>query len=191
MLPRRMLAGILDVDLVGAGILLVILAGGYFTALEPSRRALLAEGGRAEELRAREADLANLAATRANVRRQSQSLSDAIVAHRESIPDRSAFPAILAQLSELCGQHGITLHRIAPDPPRRAARWTTIDVKLSGAGKLVDLLAFAARMRESNGYHGLHDVVVKSSPDAGATLEWSMRFHLLENGDELWAGLQP
>ncbi len=191
MLPRRLLAGILDVDLVGAGVLLVILTGGYFTALEPSRRALQVEGARAGELRTREAELAQLAATREQVRRQSQSLSEAIAAHRQSIPDRSSFPAILAELSELCVQHGINLHRIAPDPPRRAARWTTIDVKLSGAGTLIDLLQFAARMRESNGYHGLSDLAVKSSAEASATLEWSMRFHLLENGEELWAGLQP
>lgn len=173
---------IFDVDVAGAGALLVLLVGGYFMIGVPALR------DRAECDRLR----SEIVSTRQETERiDKQRLAieagldryRAAVAHRaESAPLEQGLSTYLARLAARADECSIEVLQMQPAAMQKSDSGRFSDVRVSARGTFANFVRLIDRLRRENGCQKFSDFSIAGGGPSGetCTIAWTVRLSMLD-----------
>ena len=171
-----------DVDILGAGALLVLIAGGWWFVINPwstlwtqyrsmAERRATARANLKSDLHELERFDAGLASLRTTVQEQAR-----------IAPSAGSVSGALKELTELAKREHLTLLGVTPQPATQSGDYVCADIRVIGRGQSGDFVRFLDRFSAANPYQSLESCVIsrdRRSTDAECELSWQTRLYLI------------
>jgi len=171
-----------DVDVYGALAVLVLVAAGWFFAVEPWQRIWTSY----QDLSVAHTDTA--AAVREDMvilerhQRKLEELEQVVEAQVAEVPRWDAMPRLLREVTDIAARANLEVHNVVPLPAATQGPYMVSDVSVGGRGTSGDFVRFLDLLAEQNQFQSLQACRMTRHPgpsDAACDLTWTVRMYLL------------
>lgn len=173
---------IFDVDLVGAGSLLVLILGGCFAIGAPAMH-------NHAECRQIRADILKSQSEIARLETARRQMEMSLPRYRESLSRRAArIPLVeglspyLARIASCADESGIEIMQLQPGPLQKSADGVQSDIRVTARGSFRGFAHFLDRIRRENDCQQIVDLAIGGggAPEGACSLTWTVRLNMLE-----------
>lgn len=176
---------IFDVDVIGAVVFAVLLAGGWYFVWRPWCQTWAAYrsqvGVHAKATKQLQTEIAELDRFATGL----HDLRAKFDLYAATVPTAPALPDLLATLTETAQAAHLELRAVVPRPTQRVGGYLVADIQITAQGASGDFVNFLDRFAQVNPHQALTDCRVQrplNAPDARCELQWTTRLYLLPVG---------
>jgi hypothetical protein len=171
-----------DVDLVGAALLVVLVAAGFWLVALPARQAWSAYRQTAASFVAAQRKLEQDAHDVEGFEQQLVTFEDLVAAGMRGVPDPNAFVPRLREMTQAAEAEQVRVLNVAPVPSTLEGAYLVVDVQVTGRGASPAFFRFLDRLARENPYQALRAFTISrpaASAEESCELAWTIRFYLL------------
>ncbi len=173
---------IFDVDLAGAGLLLALIAGGWWFVVRPWSTLWTDYRTMAQHRAVAQDNLQNDLNELERFKTGLASLRETVTNEAQTAPSAESVSSALKELTELAKREQLTLLSVTPQPVANSGDYVCADIRIVGRGQSRDFVHFLDRFADVNPYQSLESCVISrdhrnTKPEC--ELSWQTRLYLI------------
>lgn len=171
---------IFDVDLVGAGALLVLLLGGAFAIAAPAMRNRTECARVQAEIVAARAEIGRIETARRQMEAGLERYRSSLSRRAQRVPLADGLSPFLARLAACADESGIEIIQLQPAPPQKTPDGHQSDIRVTARGGFADFVRFLDRLRRDNDCQRVTEFsIARSTAESGCALGFTVRLNML------------
>jgi hypothetical protein len=166
-LPRSSVdPALLKIDAVGCAVCAALAGLWYFAGVRPLSEARASRESARTLLCERDAQIAELYTSRSAFQKSRRDMQERLDAGQVQLQRPDQINTRIDQLTQLAAACNLRIDQIKPEPPTVLAKYTTIQIKLDGAGSWADAARFLHQLKEKHPDNGITGFELRGEPEA-------------------------
>lgn len=157
---------LLRIDAIGCAVCAALAGLWYFAGVHPLSEARAARESARTLLCDRDAQIAELYASRSAFQKSLRDMQERLNTGQVQLQPPEQVNTRIDQLTQLAAACNLRVDQIKPESPTVLAKYTTIQIRLEGAGSWADAARFLHRLKEKHPDNGITGFELRGEPEA-------------------------